>query len=362
MKTSLFKDCLLEQVRLHPSFGPQDAVKISYQASHGAEHLLRDRDGVYRYFMSEFDSVPAADLPIYEQIGADYSRFNLAAWKYQNLPPQWLFEMFYLTAGLGSHIPDISDRSELLCQYLDTVNDLASSGDLPFRQEEWQAFRSQYEANGGGAVHHSEFYREKEHPAYRIIHKQFIRLLPLLIQVRDQLTAVDSEQALVLSTDGPAASGKSTVADHLSAILSSPIIHMDDFFLPPALRYPQRLAEIGGNIHYERFIEEILPHIHSKEAFTYQIFDCGIMELSGNLEISKGPIRIVEGSYSHHPNFHNYADVRIFCSIDSEKQQERILHRNSPEMLKRFLNEWIPLEEQYFQGFQIREKANIILI
>lgn len=363
MKITIFKDCLLQQARRHPALGPQDAVKLSYQASHGAEHLLRDRDGVHHYFSEEYHSVPAADLPLYEPICADFARVNLAAWKYHDLPEQWLFEMFYLTAGLGAQIPGLDDRAETLRQYLDAVGDLSAAGQLPFDLAAWQAFRQNYEEAGGGAIHHSATYREAEYPAYRIIHRQYLRLIPLLESLAEKLSHMPASDApaLVLAIDGQAASGKTTVAAHLSAILGASVIHMDDFFLPPALRYPQRLAETGGNIHYERFIQEILPQIHQPEAFTYQVFDCSIMELSGEQTIPAGPIRIVEGSYSHHPKFAEYPDIRIFCHLDPQTQQERILHRNGPEMLERFLTEWIPMEEQYFAGFQIQEQADFIL-
>ena len=42
---------------------------------------------------------------------------------------------------------------------------------------------------------------------------------------------------------------------------------MDDFFLPPALRTPERRSEPGGNVHYERFLTEVLPNLRSEDLF-----------------------------------------------------------------------------------------------
>ena len=51
---------LLEQCAIHPSMQPQDVVKLCYQASFGAEHLLEDFAAAQNYFMEEFEAVPAA--------------------------------------------------------------------------------------------------------------------------------------------------------------------------------------------------------------------------------------------------------------------------------------------------------------
>ena len=87
---------------------------------------------------------------------------------------------------------------------------------------------------------------------------------------------------------------------------------MDHFFLPPALRSTNRLLEPGGNVHYERFMEEVLPFIRNKETFSYRKFDCSLMEYNGEITVSNTNLRIVEGSYSHHPLFSRYADITIF--------------------------------------------------
>ena len=65
----------------------------------------------------------------------------------------------------------------------------------------------------------------------------------------------------VIAIDGRAASGKTTLAAALAAETGGTVVHMDDFFLPAELRTPQRLAAPGGNVHAERFAEEVLPFL-----------------------------------------------------------------------------------------------------
>ena len=78
----------------------------------------------------------------------------------------------------------------------------------------------------------------------------------------------------VIAIDGRAASGKTTLAAALAAETGGAVVHMDDFFLPAELRTPQRLAAPGGNVHAERFAEEVLPFLRQGRPFCYRRFDC----------------------------------------------------------------------------------------
>lgn len=165
----------------------------------------------------------------------------------------------------------------------------------------------------------------------------------------------------IIAIDGRAASGKSTLAEQLSKLLDADVVHMDDFFLPPELRTEERLAEPGGNVHYERFCEEVLPYLGSSAAFSYRIFDCSKMDYSGERIIENKPIRIVEGAYSHHPKFGGYADLFVFSDVDAEEQLRRICLRNGEEKAQMFAKKWIPMEERYFAAFEIKEHTGDVI-
>ena len=67
-----------------------------------------------------------------------------------------------------------------------------------------------------------------------------------------------SGQRLLIAVDGRCASGKTTLAATLEEETGCNVVHMDDFFLRPEQRTPQRLAEPGGNVDYERFRQEVI--------------------------------------------------------------------------------------------------------
>lgn len=338
-----FTTCLQEQLRLHPSMQPRDVFKLCYQASRGAEHLLADTTRARAWFDREYAETPAdASQPLFEPLSENVSRVNLAAWKAANLPADWLFRMFVHTASVPQ------EGRDLLADCIAEASALLSES-LPGWDEALSAWREA----GFPAVHHTEEYRAAEHPAYRIVNRRFQCILPILMRLDSTIR--------VIAIDGRAASGKTTRAELLSAVLGAPVIHMDDFFLPPALRTEERLAQPGGNVHHERFAAEVLPHLASGEAFTYRVFDCGRMAFHGLREIPAAPIRIVEGSYAHHPALGQYADLTVFTDITPEMQMARILRRNGERMAEMFRTRWIPMEEQYFGRFGVREGADLCL-
>lgn len=343
-----FEHYLMEQIHMHPSMQPRDVVKLCYQAAFGAEHLLADAEKAKAYLLQEFAETAEKEIPLYEQISEDICRVNLAAWKKDCLPVEWLFRIFAASCREGT------GGEEMFLSYLKQAEKILENEG--FSMVEWKTFLTGYLEEGIRAVHHSPQYREAENPAYRIINMQYIRLLPILQQAAEKL---QEKTPVVIAIDGRAASGKTTMTQQLKEILDADVIQMDDFFLPLELRAEERFAAAGGNVHHERFAEEVLPHLSSAEPFSYRIFDCSRMDYHGKREIGAGKIRIVEGSYSCHPILGNYADVLVFSDVSPEEQMERIRRRNGDEMAEMFRTRWIPLEEAYFAEFEIAEKAHI---
>lgn len=340
------------QLELHPSMQPQDIIKLCYQAAFGAEHLLLDKERALKSFDEEFVNIEVHAGSLYEQISDNVYRINLDVWKATGMPSKWLFKMF-----VNSMKPAENGKG-LFLKYLDVIENHFTECHPPFSLNEWIEFKEAYLKEGIRAIHHSQTYRDSEKPAYRIVNARFIRLLPLL-QKASQITT--SGVSKVIAIDGRAASGKSTMADDLKIILGAGIIHMDDFFLPPELRIEERFKSPGGNVHYERFIKEVIPHLSNSEAFSYRKFDCHVMDYNGKRFVDKSEWRVVEGAYSLHPVLGDYADLKVFSTIDSEEQMERIKNRNGVEMAERFRTAWIPMEEMYYEHYKIKEKCNLTI-
>ena len=179
--------------------------------------------------------------------------------------------------------------------------------------------------------------------------------------VKQQIdTLLEEKKYVIVAIDGKCTSGKTTLASKLAEIYDCNVFHMDDFFLRPEQRTPGRFAEVGGNVDYERFQEEVLIPLKSGMAFSYRPFDCGTFTLADPVAVTPEKLNIIEGTYSHHPYFGEPYDLKILLTVDEATQRQRILER--PAFLhKRFFEEWIPMENRYFDGSASPSKADIIL-
>lgn len=166
--------------------------------------------------------------------------------------------------------------------------------------------------------------------------------------------------AVFIAIEGRCAAGKTTLAALLAKQFGCNVIHMDEFFLRPAQRTPQRLAQPGGNIDYERFTEDVLQPLSQGKPFTYQAFDCKTMQLANTREITPTPITIIEGSYSCHPAFWDFYDLRVFLDVNPTVQMQRIQMRNGKEAAVQFRDRWIPLEESYFTEFKAQQRCHLV--
>lgn len=187
---------------------------------------------------------------------------------------------------------------------------------------------------------------------------QAIDLAQLLEEVR-HLTK--STKPALVAIDGMSGAGKSTLARLLHDQFGGQVLHMDDFFLQPHQRTPERLAETGGNVDYERFVQEVLKPLKGREEMSYRAFDCKTLSFKGPVVLEPAPLWIVEGCYCLHPKIDLPYDLSLFLEIAPLLQLQTIEKRNGPEMAKRFKETWIPMENLYFETFAIRDKCHWIM-
>ena len=179
----------------------------------------------------------------------------------------------------------------------------------------------------------------------------------LLLEI-DRLLQVEE---VTLAIEGGSAAGKTTLAKMLEEIYGATVFHMDDFFLRPEQRTPERLAKPGGNVDWERFLEEVLIPLKKKEPIHYRRFDCSTFTIQPPIVIRPSRVNIIEGAYSMHPQLAEHYNLSVFLDIASDLQKERIHKRNTPAMAERFFNEWIPMEQMYFERMQVKERCDVVI-
>ena len=170
-----------------------------------------------------------------------------------------------------------------------------------------------------------------------------------------------TQNRVLIAIDGQSASGKSTAAEELAKRLNARVLHMDDFFLPPRMRTPERLGAPGGNVDIERFCRDVLPALLEGTSVRLERYDCHLDELLPPVEVAPRPVSIVEGAYSLHPLLKPHYAIKVFCKIAPALQRARILARNGAEMLELFESRWIPLENRYFEAYSVAHGCNYIV-
>lgn len=349
-KNQITKELLINHYKLYPNLKIQDLFKFIYQSTFGCEHLVSSLDAATNYISEEYNNKCDIKEPIIEKLDGNYSRVPLV-YIDKGISVETFSKLFYYSAKKEK------DGLLLLEEKLDILSELVDNSILPFSKEELNIAISKWKANGYPAIHHSNEFRNSYKPSYRLISNNYITYLPLFIEI-DKLLLKGN---VIVVIDGGSASGKSTLSKLLEKLYDCNIFHMDDFFLQQHQRTKERLKEIGGNIDKERFLKEILVPLSNKDIINYHKFDCSTMRLGENIEIKPKKLTIIEGVYSMHPEFEDFYNLSVFLNIDDNLQEERILNRNTPYYANRYLNEWIPLENIYFEKTNITKRCNVLI-
>jgi len=319
-----------------------DAVKLFFQSTFGADHLLIDTEASFLNLSKERAALSKKQIEPIEEIGGGFCRVNLCNETVSAISDKTLHSLFVLSNENTKKCGDISLFLEK-CKKLDA-----------FWGNELDSYLDKLSKEGFPPVSHSMAYKKAYDPHYRVMKYSYAKLIFLL----EKIDVFQNEKDNVtVAIDGRCAGGKSTLAKVLSKIYDCNVFHADDYFLTPDLRTKERLFEVGGNFDRVRFENEILKNIGTD--FDYYAYNCSTGKMEKRSSKRK-KINVIEGSYSHHPDIKKYYDISVFVDVDESSQIERIRKRNGEAMLARFVSEWIKKEEAYFDKFSVKEKSCIL--
>lgn len=350
--TDELKQIILHHIKKYPKQELQDILKMLFQNEFGPKHIAQNEIECFKSLSKEFQSIQYDETEeLFEDIGYNALRLNLRA-----IPKDT--DLNYINKIILKSADDFCGTNEKLVVKFGLLVVMAENNEIPFCIERVREETNAFAKNGFKPVSHSDIYKENYHPTYRVISKKYRTLVEAVIGFRKLDT---TKNHIVINIDGKSASGKSRLAEELASLLNGEIVHCDDFFLPPDLRTEERLNEIGGNIHYERLKNEVIDNLKKPKVISYKAFDCQSGTYKETRFLMNKKFVIIEGAYSSHPYFENYSDYKIFLTCDKETQRERILKRNGEAMLERFLNEWIPKEDKYFEKFKTEKISDLII-
>ena len=335
----LLEEAVRNELALRPACQAQDVLKLMFQALLGVGHLLGEEAQVTRRIADEQRcAAPVSGEQLCEPIGPRYMRLNLRPAMAAALPPVWIARMM-----AGSAAPK-ADRAALRAA-VSALPPLPgiSAGELNSLAE--ALCRDETLLPG-----HSEAYRAAYHPAYRLIDRAWLPLLPLLCAVA---ALPQSAERLLITVDGPCAGGKSTLAARLSALTGADLVHMDDYLIPHRCKTPQRLAIPGGNADIERLEREVLIPWQNGEDVLIRRYNCHADELEPPCPLHGSRLLLVEGCCANLPPLRRAAALRVFVTVPPQLQWQRLQARESPASCRQFRERWLPLEEAYFRAYAL---------
>lgn len=328
------RQILLQHAQRYPAMRPSDGVKLIYQNELGGGHLVCDPAASLERLRAEWSRTehdPSA--PLMEDIGNGMVRVMLAAVREDEL--ELLNGDFIRSARRHT-----GNRAVFL-QKTELLNELAAQNVFGFSVQELNEYWTAYRAADCPPASHSEAYRTAYRPAYRIVERSASQFL--LVRALEDLRKTGG----IIAIDGRCAAGKTTLAERIQTRYGFPVVHMDQFFLRPEQRTPERYAQPGGNVDYERFRAEVLEPLRRGEFPEYRPFNCHTGTLSEPVRIEASPVVVVEGTYACHPALREEYALRVFLTVDSGEQLRRLKQREG-DYARVFQERWIPLEEQYF--------------
>ena len=337
-----------EHLKCYPNMEIKDVAKLIYQSEFGGGHMISDSEMSLKRIQEEYKTLNEEMVSIsdVEPIGDGMCRMYLTVLT-NGMNPEVLNQIFVKSANHRKGT--VAGLEEKLNKFLEACE----KNILHYDADDVKKFCGTWKQEGYPAISHSDFYRNQYHPAYRVVEASYR-------QIYDVICAVEqADRPFVVGIDGMSSSGKTTMGNLKMNYPEANLFHMDDYFLQPHQRTTERLAEAGGNVDYERVYEEILSKLSDKNGLTYRAYDCQTQSIGEECFVPWSPLVFVEGCYSHHPYFGELYDLKVFSEISAEEQVERIRIRNGEKMLKRFVEEWIPRENKYFETYKIKEKSGL---
>jgi len=169
---------ITSHVNRYPLMQIQDIYKLLFQGTMGVDHYLPNSQTFEEKLAAEMDHILAdSSLPLWEAIRPDGKivRLNLAACKSRTCEISYIASLCYWTANLFQG--DLGD----LKNAWNTFQRLCHSHRIQkFPLDLVDQFSHQIEKNRFLPMHHSKIYQQAYKPAYRLVVREFLGVIPEL--------------------------------------------------------------------------------------------------------------------------------------------------------------------------------------
>jgi uridine kinase len=174
---------------------------------------------------------------------------------------------------------------------------------------------------------------------------------PILAEI-SEISSLNARPILI-AIDGPAGSGKTSLANQLASNLkSATTIHMDDLY---------NGWEDALTATLTRHLEEwVLDPLTQHQSVKYQKFDWINSEYGPTVEVSDVELLILEGVGAAQAKIRQQADLTIWIEVGAQIGLARVLNRDGAQILP-YMLKWQERESAHFIKDQTKENCQIFI-
>lgn len=156
----------------------------------------------------------------------------------------------------------------------------------------------------------------------------------------------------LICIDGPAGSGKTTLAATLQVILNASVVHMDDMY--------NGWNEALVDSTWQRIHHEVLEPLSRGNDAHVDAYDwqrgCQVRSV-----IPAAEVLIVEGVGSFHPLIADRADDLLWVDVSDDVNMDRVIARDG-ESVREPMQLFQKQQQEYFNFYRVEERADLRLV
>jgi uridine kinase len=153
----------------------------------------------------------------------------------------------------------------------------------------------------------------------------------------------------LLCIDGPAGSGKTTLAAEVAARSGAPVVHMDDLY-----------EGWGGLPAIRTQLDRLLLPLSRERPGSYRRWDWYADRWAEVVSVPPAPLLVLEGVGSGSRTHADLVTVLVWVEADADLRLARALARDGAE-LEAQLSAWTVAEEHHFEVEGTRARADLVI-
>lgn len=172
--------------------------------------------------------------------------------------------------------------------------------------------------------------------------------LPELKELLPKLTARCGE-CNVITIDGPAGSGKTTLAKELSLVLDSCYtIHMDDLY---------EGWDSTLNLKLTAKLKTILSCVKNENRISFRPFDWVESKLASEIDLPAPQYLVIEGVGSGQSALRDFISLSLWIEVSPDLGLERVIKRDGP-LVAEFMPAFIVAQDIHFEKEATKKSAD----